>query len=198
MINWYKEEMIDEHGEPRWKIIIFKMGSVFLLFLAAFLILRFFFAEQIKSLTQVISTLDPVYISFFTLFVDTFIVPMTVDIVFPFISSWNWTFIVIYIGIPSSIAGIFGYLIGRSIRKVPFIKRIFAPMTEKSEKMIGKYGLISVLLAALTPIPFSTVCWITGILKVPFNNVWPACFARIIRMLAYYFLFKAGLSIDFL
>jgi membrane protein YqaA with SNARE-associated domain len=65
-------------------------------------------------------------------------------------------------------AGIAGYFIGKKIGNKG-LKGLFSPKhLEKGEALFKKYGMWAVAAGALTPVPFSAVCWSAGIYKMNF------------------------------
>ncbi len=66
---------------------------------------------------------------------------------------------------------------------------------ENGRELIRKYGGWAVVIAGLTPVPFSTVCWIAGLLELPPHTVLLATASRIPRIIIYYLLIQAGVSL---
>jgi membrane protein YqaA with SNARE-associated domain len=65
-------------------------------------------------------------------------------------------------------AGIAGYFLGKKIGSKG-LKGFFSPKHfEKGEALFKKYGLWAVAAGALTPVPFSAVCWSAGIYRMKF------------------------------
>jgi membrane protein YqaA with SNARE-associated domain len=65
-------------------------------------------------------------------------------------------------------AGIAGYFFGKKIGSKG-LKGFFSPKHfENGEALFKKYGLWAVAVGALTPVPFSAVCWSAGIYKMKF------------------------------
>ncbi len=65
-------------------------------------------------------------------------------------------------------AGIAGYFFGKKIGSKG-LRIFFSPRHfEKGETLFKKYGLWAVAAGALTPVPFSAVCWSAGIYKMKF------------------------------
>ncbi len=84
----------------------------------------------------------------------------------------------------SYLGGVVSYFIGRNVRK---IKRLNCYLTEKFDthfKKIKSWGALFIIVAALFPLPYSTICMLSGILKFPFKVF---AFIGITRMLRFYF-----------
>jgi membrane protein YqaA with SNARE-associated domain len=124
-----------------------------------------------------------------------FIVPLTVDVIFPFSSNFNVIPFLLFLSIGSSIGGLGGWMIGRLLGHLSLIKKITSGFTTDGEQLLKKYGGWAVVIAGLTPIPFSTVCWMSGMVRVPFSHVVLATLSRFPRMIIYYLAVQAGLMI---
>ena len=80
---------------------------------------------------------------------------------------WNeYLFIVLSLGIISSLCGFIAFLAGKFLNSTKILKLI---LVQKKFKKYGdlflKYGWVIIILAATTPIPFAMVCFIAGYFK---------------------------------
>lgn len=94
--------------------------------------------------------------------------------------------------IASIMAGNLAYFIGPTLAKIPFFNRQIEKFRAKGERLFREYGVWAVVIAALTPIPFSIICWLSAIYKMEWKLFFFATFARIPRLVGYYFLFVLG------
>ena len=82
-------------------------------------------------------------------------------------------------------AGILGYWFGAYLNTTTiyrlFKKRVFG----KFEEHFYRYGGFLVIVAAITPIPFSGICMLVGSLHYPFNKFMLFAMARFIRFTLY-------------
>jgi len=93
----------------------------------------------------------------------------------------------------SILGGIGAYWLGRLLGKTPFAKRLMEPFRERGEKFIDRAGVMAVVIAALTPIPFSIVCMLAGMGGMHFmTHFLPATVFRIPRIAGYFLLIKWG------
>jgi len=83
------------------------------------------------------------------------------------LSSLNIYFVLLCVMLGSWIASTFGYLIGRIYGKVGLKKVYGERKYNKWKAQYAKYGKRILLLAALTPIPYTPFCWISGMFKLP-------------------------------
>lgn len=130
----------------------------------------------------------------FVYLVDTFIVPLTGDLIFPLVVGMKWYIVVPLIGFASFLGGVSGYLLGNLCSKIPVVNRLTDKIIAKWGAYLDKYGIVVIILSTLTPIPFSTVAWASGIFKYSKRKAFPAFLLRFVRMGLYFVLFRAGLS----
>ncbi|MDC7245037.1 MAG: VTT domain-containing protein [Sphaerochaetaceae bacterium] len=194
----FKKSYFTEEGELDWSVIVRRTVVFLSIFVALFLTVFAFLRPQMESIARTV-TVDLGYpgLFLFTLFVDMFIVPFSVDVVFPFAFEFDPVIFLAVISFASAIAGIGGYWIGRLLGHLSIVRTITGGFSEDGERLIKKYGTWAIVIAGLTPIPFSTVCWISGMVHVDFSKVPLACLSRIPRMILYYYALKGGLRLLF-
>ncbi len=74
--------------------------------------------------------------------------------------------VIIIAGLGSTVAGIICYSIGKSLG-IHFIKKYFHNKSiAKGEAIINKYGIVGVMIGAITPVPYDLLCYLSGIFKV--------------------------------
>lgn len=184
------------NGDLDWKQLISKTVILMCTFLVIYAIALYFVKDKYSVIVEWVSeNMGHSGIGLFVFLVDMLIVPMSVDLVFPFTLTWNPVSLLAMMGIASALGGYCGYWIGRLLGKVRFIRQFTDSFSEDGERMIRRYGVWAVVIAGLTPIPFSTVCWLAGILKTSAGWTFLACLSRIPRMIIYYFIFAGGLMV---
>ncbi|HKL58513.1 MAG TPA: VTT domain-containing protein [Sphaerochaeta sp.] len=129
--------------------------------------------------------------------VDLFVLPLSVDLIWPFVMGWN-PLVAIFVMGTSSVAGAFtAYLLGRLIGLIPAIKRwILKASGTQAEELITKYGAWAIVISGLTPLPFSTICTLAGIVKLKPHLVMLSTMIRYVRMAIYYFIFSGLIYIS--
>ncbi len=191
-------QLFRTNGDLDWRQLIVKTVLLMCAFLLVYAIALYFVKDEYSVIGEWVSThMGYMGVGIFVFFVDMLIVPMSVDLVFPFVLSWNPVALLSVMGVASAIGGYCGYWIGRLLGKLPFIQRFTSSFSGDGERMIARYGVWAVVIAGLTPIPYSTICWIAGMLKVPAGRSFLACFVRIPRMIVYYLIFVGGLMVIF-
>lgn len=187
----------DEDVHLNWpKIIGIGLIPIIIIFLVFFFALKSVGTENYMYIVDYIDeNFGLLGIFLYVLIVDFLILPLSPDFVFPVVASMTWYKVIPVIGIASSLGGVLGYATGRLLYKIPLIRRFANKAMDKWGAYIRKYGIAFIILAALTPIPFSTICVAAGVAKLPSRKAIPACFFRIIRMAVYFCLFKAGFAL---
>lgn len=92
------------------------------------------------------------------------------------------------ISLVSVIAGNCAYFVGPWLTKVPFIKDRIEGFRPRGERLFGRWGVGAVAIGALTPLPYSVICWFAGIYKMPYRRFALSTLFRIPRMVGYYLL----------
>jgi membrane protein YqaA with SNARE-associated domain len=128
------------------------------------------------------------------LFIDTFIVPATPDIVIflAIAGKMNPFWAITLMSTASVIGGNIGYFIGKYLGHLKIIQRILGKNLHRGHYLAQKYGIWTVILAAMTPIPFSTICWLAGILEMNYVYFLPASLFRIPRFIIWYYVIGLG------
>jgi membrane protein YqaA with SNARE-associated domain len=88
----------------------------------------------------------------------------------------------------SYLAGIIGYAIGRNFSRTALYKKLNARYLVEYQPQLKRYGAFLVLVAAVTPIPYSATCMLAGSVNLPFRQFLLIGIARIVRFAAYGYL----------
>jgi membrane protein YqaA with SNARE-associated domain len=70
----------------------------------------------------------------------------------------------------SYVAGVIAFGIGKYLHKTLFYQYLKKRFLQKSEKLLQRYGQYLILVAALTPVPFSGTAMLVGAVDYPFGN----------------------------
>ena len=189
--------VIDKNDDAKlnWaKVITIGLIPIVLIFAAFYIAVQLIGTENYD---RIVSYVDENFglagIFLYVFIVDTLILPLSPDFVFPVVAGMPWYEVVPVIGLASALGGWASYFIGRLLIRVPVIDKWVEKAKDKWGKYINRYGIVFVILSTLTPIPFSTVCMAAGAVKLSSKKVLPCCLFRILRNGIYFFLFKAGL-----
>ncbi len=188
-----REEHKDVHLE--WKrIALIGFIPMLLLLICSLLVLKFIGGENYSlAIDWFDENLGLWSIFLYVYVVDTLILPLSPDLVYPIAVSKNPLVMIPLIGTASALGGITSYAIGLLLHKIPFIRKFTDKAKVKWGAYIRKYGVFFVIIAGILPLPFSTICVLAGALKMPAGKVIPATAIRYIRTAIYFALFRAGL-----
>ena len=89
-------------------------------------------------------------------------------------------------------AGTVAYLIGPYIGQIWLFRKRVEKFRIRGERLFERFGVWTVVIAALTPIPFSIVCWFAGVYKMTYTKFFFASLARVPRLVGYYVLYTLG------
>jgi membrane protein YqaA with SNARE-associated domain len=92
----------------------------------------------------------------------------------------------------SILGGLGAYQIGRWLHHTRFVRRMMQPIRDRGAAFVDRAGLVTVIVAALTPIPFSVTCMAAGSVHMNFRLVFYATLFRIPRIAGYFMLIRLG------
>ena len=95
---------------------------------------------------------------------------------------WLWLFILANM---SYFGGLGAYIIGRKLDKLPKVHNWVHVKFEKHFKQIKKFGGLLIIVAAFTPLPYSPICMVSGIVRFPFKSFMIVTISRYVRFLIY-------------
>lgn len=105
----------------------------------------------------------------------------------------EYIFYVSVFAVMSYLAGFAGYLFGSYLNTTILFRYIRRRFLGKYHSMLQKYGFFMILVAAITPLPFSAISMLVGSLHYPARRylLWAA--SRFLRFLVYAFIiWEAG------
>ncbi|MFN3840820.1 MAG: YqaA family protein [Cyclobacteriaceae bacterium] len=85
----------------------------------------------------------------------------------------------------SYLSGIIGYLIGSNFSRTTFYKKMHVRYLMQYDTQLKRYGAFLVMVAAVTPIPYSATCMLAGSVNLPFKQFLLISILRIVRFAAY-------------
>ena len=176
--------------------IIWKSAVALFIFLAVYLIAMILFSDELARVgTWLGNTIGLWGVFLFTLVVDTFIVPASADVLFAVTREWPALPLLVTMSVASIIGGFFGLHIGRFLGTRKVVQNLTAPYRERGEALIRRYGPWAIVIAGITPVPYSTVSWIAGILGMKRVPYLLASLSRFPRFVVYYLAIQGSLSI---
>lgn len=106
---------------------------------------------------------------------------------------FEYVMLILLLAILSYIAGLIGYFFGRYLNTTLLYRFIRMKFLRKMERMLNIYGLYIIIVAALTPLPFSGVSMLVGSVKYPLKKYILYSLFRFARFGIYsWFIWKAN------
>ena len=180
-------------------------GAILLLVLAVLVVgIAFIWDEQLQTFGRWLNDNYGIYGLMAVVFVaDLIISPIPPDFALFLIGKSpqheNWLVLVPFLGLISTIAGVFGWLVGKRLKKLAFFQRLINYFGQEYLGVARRFGFWLVVIGALTPLPFSMTCWMAGIFNLPFSTFIIASSFRIPRFVLYYWaIFYSGFLGSFL
>lgn len=93
------------------------------------------------------------------------------------------------LGILSYFGGLAAFSFGKLLRRNNFVNKFIQNKFQKYVPYIHKWGGVFIVLAAVTPLPFSPVCLLSGTLNYPLKKYAMYAATRLIRFAIYGFIF---------
>ncbi|MBN1180916.1 MAG: VTT domain-containing protein [Bacteroidales bacterium] len=105
----------------------------------------------------------------------------------------QYVFIIAVLTGISYAAGAIGYGFGRYLNTTKMYRYLRKVRLRKYENQLLKYGLYLIIVAALTPVPYSAICMLVGSVGYPVKKFFIYSGFRIVRFAVYsYFVWEAG------
>jgi len=99
---------------------------------------------------------------------------------------------VLLLAVLSYTAGVIGYFIGSYLNQTRFYKTLETRFFGKYTHYLDEYGGFLIIVAALTPVPFSGICMLVGAMKYSFRKMLLFALTRFIRFSAYAYVIWAA------
>lgn len=181
--------------DPEIKDSLIKMAWGLALFMVLLVSVLVLFGDEFKALGQAaVNRFGYAGVGIGIALIDMFTLPLPPDTILALAVAGGldpvWT--IVWGSAGSITGGIGAYWLGRLLGTTRFVVRVVAPFKERGEAFIDRLGVNAVIVAALTPIPFSIVCTLAGAMGMNFVRFLPATLFRIPRIAIYYLLIKWG------
>lgn len=109
----------------------------------------------------------------------------------------QYILIIASLAVISYTAGITGYFIGRHLNRTLFYRYIRIRFLRKLDRRLQQFGLYLIIIAALTPIPFSGVAMLVGSVRYPIGKYLAFSLFRFLRFVVYAWIFWNSDSLVF-
>jgi len=94
-----------------------------------------------------------------------------------------------FLALISYSAGILGYLIGHYLNRSRFYRFFKRRFLKKLDQRLKTFGMYLIIIAALTPLPFSGVSMLIGSVRYPFKKFVFLSLTRFLRFALYAYIF---------
>ena len=182
---------LDGEGRLRKRRLVFHtlalMLFVFALYWGAYQIYRAMGWNHLAAISEFVEDLGVGGVALYVFIVDLLIMPLSVDLIWPFVISWPMAKAVLVIGSASMAAALVSHLIGRLIGLIPLLRGwVTSVIGGETKRLVNRYGAWAIVISGLTPLPFSTITLASGVLHLTFSRVALASTVRFFRMAIYY------------
>lgn len=92
----------------------------------------------------------------------------------------------------SVVAGITGYQLARRLGDTPWMMPIVVRSRRRIDPLFKRHGFWAVGIASFTPFPYSMLCYVAGLYRMPARLFAVLLLLRIPRVVLYYALIRAG------
>ncbi len=101
----------------------------------------------------------------------------------------QYTYYITLLAIISYLAGLLGFWIGVKLNQTLIYRWIKRRYLLKYQKYLNKYGFFLIIVAALTPLPFSAISMLMGSVSYPFKKFSLYALTRFLRYAVYSIIF---------
>ncbi|MEZ4440444.1 MAG: VTT domain-containing protein [Polyangiaceae bacterium] len=126
---------------------------------------------------------------------DAFTLPLPNDVVAVLGLAGGLTFleITLWATAGSLLGGSIGFLIGSRLRNTETVRRILHKNGGMAQRILDRYGIAAVAVAAITPLPYSIFCWAAGAGGLSYRSFLLVSQLRWARVAGYLYLIQIGL-----
>jgi membrane protein YqaA with SNARE-associated domain len=126
---------------------------------------------------------------------DAFTIPIPNDAfsAFGYFGGMGFWEVVAWASLGSILGGCTGFAIGRGLAHTPRMQRFMSRRGAEVHGLVRAYGVWALLLAAVTPLPYSVACWAAGALDMRFRRfLLVNVLGRPVRVAGFLYLMKLG------
>lgn len=167
-----------------------------LLLIAAMMLITFAFETQILALgKEFVDSLGPLGVGLGWFLPDALTLPIPADAINMLAMSGDmnpWV-IIACSGVGSVLGGCVGFAIGRFVGNRAWFRRFMDKQGREIDRLMRRYGTRALMIAVLTPVPYSVACWGSGALNMRFETFFLISLLRIPRI-AFYLLLIAPMA----
>jgi membrane protein YqaA with SNARE-associated domain len=168
--------------------LLVKAAGIFvvLLFISVFTFVVMYYSQLKNDIFLFVSNYGYFAIFFLSFLVDFVEQPLSPDVpmVAGIILGANFYACIILASLGSIVGSVISYSLGKKYGEEFLVDSYGQEKYKKWEKIYMKHGRLTMLIAALTPLPYVIFCWIAGIFKLDkFDFLFYGIIARILRFI---------------
>jgi membrane protein YqaA with SNARE-associated domain len=92
----------------------------------------------------------------------------------------------------SLLAGYTGYHLAGRIARVRFFAARIEKVRPRVDRLFARYGAWALAIGSLTPVPFSMLCYLAGLYRLPMRHLALLLLFRVPRLFVFYALIRLG------
>ncbi len=176
--------------------IIIRLVIAMVVLVAAAMTAMIVFRDELTAISKVfVDALGGPGISLGYMLPDAFTVPLPNDAFtfFGYIGGIPFWECVMWGSIGSLVGGSLGWCIGRLLQRTQGYQRVMATRGKEIQQLFDRYATPTVLVAALTPLPYSLACWAAGAGGMRYSWFIFISLSRIIKVALYLYLIELGI-----
>ncbi len=154
-------------------------------FIALVLLLNYFFDIETIA-TYIVDNYSTLFVLLIFYSSETILGLIPPDFFILWVKAFQYPYLMVgVLAIISYLGGLTAYGIGRRLRNIKRIKMYLEDRYREHVHKIRKWGGIFIVIAALLPLPYATICMLSGVLKYPFTRLLYLGIFRIARFFIY-------------
>ncbi len=167
-----------------------------ILWLVAFLVVYIVFKRFIK--VDFLDWFEPLFENEGVMFVIFLVSEIIIGIIPPEVFMlWalrysvfsQFVLVVFSLSVISYFAGVFGFFFGRYLKSTKFYRYVRVKFLRRTERRFGQFGVYLIIVASLTPLPFSGVAMLVGSVNYPIQKYLLFSLTRFLRFAVYAWIF---------
>lgn len=102
--------------------------------------------------------------------------------------------VLVVVSVSSMAGGFVGYHLARRLSKIAFFVRRLDRSRQRVDGLFERWGAWAVVVASVSPIPFSMLCYLAGVYRMPPRLLGALLVLRLPRILLFYVVFRLSLA----
>jgi membrane protein YqaA with SNARE-associated domain len=176
------------------KILKITLGGIAALILGMMAVTYAFKEPIIELGHDFVEVLGPIGVTLGFFLPDAFTLPIPADAISALALAGKldfWT-IVVFGSLGTLSGGSVGFAIGRLLSHTRWFQRFMTRRGAQMTRLMRRYGTKALLVAVVTPIPYSIACWGAGALNMRFSTFFLISLLRVPRVAFYLLLIDQG------